>query len=254
MRIVSYNILDGGEGRADPLAEVIEAQRPDVVGLVEATDLAVIERIARRLGMDFVHAPGREQASALLSRFVIRESINHALLQPKLSKSLLEATVVDERGQEWVFGVVHLHHYATEDDERQREVELSVVREAFAPHRAGTRAHVILGDFNANSPIQRIDPQKCKPSTRAAWEQNGGQLPRRVIQAMLNDGYIDTLHARHGEQASVLGTFSTQFPGQRVDYIFVHGIDPGGIKEARIEHDRLARYASDHFPVIAEII
>ena len=34
MRLVSYNILDGGEGRADPLAEVIEAQRPDVIGLV----------------------------------------------------------------------------------------------------------------------------------------------------------------------------------------------------------------------------
>ena len=38
MRIVRYNILDGGEGRADPLAEVIEAQRPDLVALVEATD------------------------------------------------------------------------------------------------------------------------------------------------------------------------------------------------------------------------
>ena len=61
MRIVSYNILDGGEGRADPLAEVIEAQRPDVVALVEATDLTVIERIARRLGFDYVHAPGNCQ-------------------------------------------------------------------------------------------------------------------------------------------------------------------------------------------------
>ena len=254
MRIVSYNILDGGEGRADPLAEVIEAQRPDVIGLVEATDLTVIERIARRLGMDFVHAPGREQGSALLTRLVIRESINHALLQPKLSKSLLEATVVDERGNELVFGVVHLHHHATEDDERQREVELSIVRELFAPHRAAKRPHVILGDFNANSPVQQIDPQKCKPSTRAAWEQNGGRLPRRVIQTMLNDGYIDTLHARQPEQAATLGTFSTQFPGQRVDYIFAHGIDAGRIKEGGIEHDRLAKYASDHFPVIAEII
>ena len=31
MRVVSYNILDGGEGRADPLAEVLIARRPDVV-------------------------------------------------------------------------------------------------------------------------------------------------------------------------------------------------------------------------------
>src|SRR5580765_3015494 len=108
MRIVSYNILDGGEGRADPIAEVIEAQRADVVALVEATDLTVIERIANRLGMDYVHAPGNKQASALLSRWTIRDSVNHALLRPGISKSLLEATLVDPAGSEWTIGVVHL--------------------------------------------------------------------------------------------------------------------------------------------------
>src|SRR3954467_4701123 len=86
MRIVSYNILDGGEGRADPLAEVIEAQRPDVVALVEATDLSVIERVARRLRFDYVQAVGRDQASALLTRYTIRDSINHALLDDRLTK------------------------------------------------------------------------------------------------------------------------------------------------------------------------
>src|SRR5580765_8400226 len=121
MRIVSYNILDGGEGRADPIAEVIEAQRADVVALVEATDLGVVERIANRLGMDYVHAPGKTQASALLTRWTIRESINHALLRPEISKSFLEATVIDPAGGEWVFGVVHLHAHATEDDEAERE-------------------------------------------------------------------------------------------------------------------------------------
>src|SRR5438874_7607884 len=98
MRIVSYNILDGGEGRADPLGEVIEAQRADVVALVEASDLTVVERIAKRLDMDFVHAPGKKHASVLLSRWTIRESINHALLHKALSKSLLEVTLVDPAG------------------------------------------------------------------------------------------------------------------------------------------------------------
>src|SRR5690349_20191113 len=106
MRVVSYNILDGGEGRADPLAEVIEAQRPDVVCLAEASDLAVVERIANRLKMDFVQACGRKKgaASALLTRYTIRESVNHALLREGLSKSLLEATLVEPGGPEWVFG------------------------------------------------------------------------------------------------------------------------------------------------------
>src|SRR4029079_12301224 len=98
MRIVSYNILEGGEGRADPLAEVIEAQQPDVVALVEAVDLAVIERIANRLKFDCIQAPGVTQASAILSRWTIRHTINHALIDRRFSKSLLQAAIIDPKG------------------------------------------------------------------------------------------------------------------------------------------------------------
>ena len=73
MRLVSYNILDGGKGRETILGDVIEAQRPDVVALVEAENRDVVEQHATRLKMDFVHAPGNAHASALLSRWPIRE-------------------------------------------------------------------------------------------------------------------------------------------------------------------------------------
>ena len=249
MRIVSYNILDGGEGRADPLGEVIEAQRADVVALVEAVDLAVVERIADRLGMDYVQAPGHSQASALLTRWTIRESINHATLHKGLSKSLLEAVVVDPGGKEWTFGVVHLHAHAKESDEVERERELDVVLDVFK----SKSLCILCGDFNANSPIQKLDPEKLKPSSRAAWDQNGGQIPRRVIQKVLDAGFVDSLHAVRGAFATTAGTFNTQHPGQRVDYIFTRGVDRSRLKDAWIEYDRLAKYASDHFPVGAEI-
>src|SRR4051812_46858331 len=127
MRIVSYNILTGGEGRADPLAEVLLAQRADVIGLVEAEDPAVLERIAKRLNMDYVQAVGESgSASALLSRFPIRDSVNHGLIHKGISKSLLQASVSGPQGT-WQFGVVHLHARATDDDERQREAELRIV-------------------------------------------------------------------------------------------------------------------------------
>src|SRR6476646_8498551 len=109
MRIVSYNILDGGEGRADPLAEVIEAQRPDVVALVEAEDLTVVERIAKRLKMDFVYAAGNSHASVLMSRDPIRESINHAPLHRDLEKSFVTAKVATPEFGDLTIGVVHLH-------------------------------------------------------------------------------------------------------------------------------------------------
>src|SRR4051794_23915001 len=145
MRIVSYNILTGGEGRADPLCEVLLAQRADVIGLVEAEDPAVLERLARRLHMDYVVADGNQSgASALLSRHPIRESVNVAAVEPGISKSLLRATVEAPGGAIWHFGVVHLHARAGDDDEQKREAELQIVLRAFAPLRAAHTPHVLL--------------------------------------------------------------------------------------------------------------
>jgi endonuclease/exonuclease/phosphatase family metal-dependent hydrolase len=255
MRIASYNILDGGEGRADPLIEVLLAQRADVVALVEAEDTTVLERIARRMNMDYVHAPGNQSgASALLSRFPIRDSINHAAFHPAISKSLLQASVVDPAGKIWQFGVVHLHARAAEEDERKREAELDVVLKVFQPLRAHREPHLLLGDFNANSPVQQIDLARCKPSTREQAAANGGTIPRRVVQRILNEGYADTYDLVSPDDARTKGTFSTQFPGQRVDYVFAHSIPPERVKSAWIEYDRLATYASDHYPIGVEII
>lgn len=253
MRIVSYNILDGGEGRADPLAEVIEAQRPDIVCLVEATHPDVLQRIAARLKMELIHAPGDTQASALLSRWPIAETINHAPLHADFEKSLLEATVVDPAGNRWVVGVVHLHAHAAEADEQKRELEIRTLLKIFSVHRAAGQPHILAGDFNANAPSQQINPARCKPRTASEWNENGGQLPRRAVQALLDAGYTDALHALRPDYAATAGTFTTQHPGQRVDYFFTHGIDKSRLRQAWIEQDRLAKYASDHFPIGLEI-
>ena len=161
--------------------------------------------------------------------------------------------MIDAGGKVWQFGVIHLHARAAEVDETQREKELEIVLKIFEPLRLQRTEHLLLGDFNANSPIQRIDLAACKPSTREQAAANGGEIPRRVVQKLLNEGYLDTYQMVEGELASKQGTFTTQFPGQRVDYIFAHSLAAGRIKSAWIEYDRLAKYASDHYPIGVEI-
>lgn len=254
MRIVSYNILNGGEGRADPLAEVLAAQRADIVALVEAGNLAVVERIAHRLGMDFIHAPGNRHASAILSRWPIVQTINHAPLYPEiLTRSLVEASIVDPAGAEWTVAALHLHPHHTEADERRREQEISKVIDLFASHRAAGRAHLLVGDFNSNSPHQRIDLDRARPSTKKAWEANGGQIPRRVIATLCEAGYVDSFHAVVADRAATAVSFTTHYPAQRLDYILTFGIETSRLASAWIEQDRLAKYASDHYPVGLEI-
>ena len=253
MRLVSYNILDGGLGRADPIAEILEAQHADVITLLEADDPAVVDRLARRLKMDFIHSHGNGHACAILSRFAIRETVNHAALSVEISNTFTLATIAAPAGGQWHVGAVHLKAHATLEAERQRVRELSEILARLKPLRDARTPHVLAGDFNANSPVQKIEKDKCKPRTRKQWDDNGGMLPREVVQVLLDAGYVDSLNAVRKEAAGMMGTFSTHFPGQRVDYIFTHGFDAGGITDAWIETDRLATYASDHYPIGAEL-
>lgn len=253
MRLVSYNILDGGTGRADPLAEIVLAQRSDIIVLLETQDPAVVERIAQRTRMDFVRGGDERHSATILSRWPIVETVDHAAVREGLSKSLVEAVVRAPDGTEWPIGAVHLHAGAFEEDERTREAELAVVLDVFEQYRRANRPHVLAGDFNANAPYQRIDPARCKPSTQKAWETNGGNVPRRVVQKLLDAGYTDTLRAVDEQKAAADVSFTTLHPGQRIDYVFSFGIEPQRIRDAWIEHDRLAKYASDHYPVGVEL-
>ena len=252
MRLVSYNILNGGEGRADPLCEVILAQRPDVVVLVEADDLGVVQHIARRLNMDYVHASAGTHAGAILSGWPIASSINHTRDGRHWMNALVEAHVVDPVGVEWPIVAVHFAAHASEEREQLREKQLDALFERIK--HLNDRPHILAGDFNSNTPSQQIDPTRCSPRTQQDWHDNGGVIPRRIVQRLLDAGYTDTLHACTPGLADITGTYTTQFPGQRIDYVFTHGIYRSRIRSAWIEQDRLAKYASDHYPIGVEIV
>ena len=51
-RLLTYNILHGGTGRVEAIAQVINAVAPDLVLLQEATDAANVERLAEATGME----------------------------------------------------------------------------------------------------------------------------------------------------------------------------------------------------------
>lgn len=251
MRIVSYNILNGGVGRADPVAEVLEAQNADVIVLIEADDEDVIARIAKRFNYDVIAAPGNGHAAAALSRWPILRTVNHALLHEEGPRSLLEAVIGLPGGGELPVFAVHLHARASDADEDKRMMQLQTLLRITEQLRTAGTPHLLAGDFNANSPMQNIDLARCKPATQEAAKANGGTLPRRVVRAVLDAGYVDTLAAYDEEAAAVRTSFSTHAPGQRVDYIFAFKLPD--VRSAWIETDRLAEFASDHFPVGVEL-
>ena len=150
-RILSYNILVGATRRVDPLTDMIKAARPDVVGLVEATNPHVVEELAHRLDMQHVSSAYsthlQDWQVALLSRLPIIYTKTHLLTKP-----VLEVCVEEANGRQISVFVTHLSAAFNKgwagDGIRQREVrELLRIMSA----RQGT-PHLVMGDFNALAP------------------------------------------------------------------------------------------------------
>jgi endonuclease/exonuclease/phosphatase family metal-dependent hydrolase len=157
-RILSYNILFGGGERIDAIEQMIRSANPDVVGLVEALYPPRVEELARRLGMDYrtnAAPDGSWRTSiALLSRLPIVRSEVHA--RPgQIARPLLEVTVEEAHGEKLTAFVTHLvasfSHGRGNDRTRQREVRaiLQILRASHGPH-------VLMGDFNALAPGDRL--------------------------------------------------------------------------------------------------
>ncbi len=157
-RILSYNILVGGTGRVEDIEQMIRLADPDVVGLVEAINPAVVETLAKRLGMEYRTNASPDGAwqtsSALLSRLPIVRSEVHA--RPGvLQRPLLEVGLEEAHGEKLTAFVAHLTadfvHGRGGDTSRRKEV-----REIVRVMRANHGPHVLMGDFNALAPGDRL--------------------------------------------------------------------------------------------------
>ena len=157
-RILSYNILVGGTRRIDFIEQMIRSVNPDIVGLVEAINPEVVKELARRLGMEYrtnASPDGSWRASlALLSRLPIVRSAVHTG-GGVLNRPVLEVGLEEESGERLTAFVNHLTASFSVgrggDGLRRKEV-----REVLQILRANREPHVLMGDFNALAPGDRL--------------------------------------------------------------------------------------------------
>jgi len=140
---------------------MISSARPDVVGLVEATNSRVVEELAQRLEMQYViSGDGKhpwDWQSAVLSRLPIVHTQTH-VYPDILTKPLLEVCVEEPNGEQVTVFVTHLTAAFNKswagDGVRRREIQ-ELLR--LMAKRWGT-PHVLMGDFNALAPGDRMKP------------------------------------------------------------------------------------------------
>src|SRR6266508_579200 len=72
-RVMTYNILDGGENREHYILEVIQKAKPDVVILQEVFTEAFLKSLSHSLGMNYYIGTGNKARKvALLSKLPVR--------------------------------------------------------------------------------------------------------------------------------------------------------------------------------------
>lgn len=243
MRILSYNICLGGSGREEPLLAAIADARPDIVVFQEATDPAVVERLASGAGMA-QWASRRGESLAFMSRRQVRHFEWH---RPRFSRrAFLE--IEPGPGELRIFGV-HLSALYAAWTERRRVFELRALLASIARHQHGF--HVLAGDFNTLAPGDLLDFSKLPPRLRALVWLSGGRIQWRTVQLILDAGYADGHRKLHGAKPGF--TFPTWSPHVRLDYVFVPTAFVDRLDACEVIQGPAAIAASDHFPLLTEI-
>lgn len=253
MRFLTYNIREGGTGRAEEIAEVIRAARPDVVALQEARDPLVVDRIARLCEFQFSGSQ-RAHSTGFLSHVPV---VNYAWRHPpKTRHALLEVELAD--GFPRIF-VLHLRAWFSKWSERHRARELrgllDGIQEQLKRENNAFAFHVLAGDFNALAPGEVFDSSPMPAWIRGMVWLSGRDIARSTIEMMKSDGYVDAWRTVHGDLATEPGhTFPVWNPHVRLDYVFTPAEFAARFTACEVRQSPpVVRTASDHFPLFVEI-
>ena len=243
-RLLTYNIRRGGQRRVDAIAKVINSCRPDLVLLQEATDPSAVERLAGACGMAEWQAFHR-QSLGFMSRRPVAFSTS---IRPRFSRhAFIEVVPAGEDLR--LFGV-HLSAVHAAWTERRRVMELRALLRSVARHQDGF--HVVSGDFNTVAPGELLNVERLPLRLRPFVWLSGGRIRWRTIQTVLDAGYVDAFRFKHPQDPGL--TLPTSNPHIRLDYVFV----PKAYAERVIACDVVqhpdAIGASDHFPVVADLL
>jgi exodeoxyribonuclease III len=240
VKVLSYNIHDGGDGRLPEIAALIRRQRPDAVALLEANSRPNTERLAHDLGMQLAFGEANCACHvAWLSRWPIRRWENHR--HPALAKTLLECEVAWDGAPLRLFAT----HLASRHDLPVPADEVSLILGLLAP--LVEQPHLLVGDFNALHPADPVgDPP---PGVTKRGEAVEG-TPRRAIQQLVDAGYVDCFRACNAREPGY--TYPSDAPWLRLDYLFASPLLARCLSSCNVVRETEAAYASDHCPIWAE--
>jgi endonuclease/exonuclease/phosphatase family metal-dependent hydrolase len=191
LRVVTYNILLGGQGRGDRIAAVLDRCDADVVALQEASDIDLVRSLAQRLGMRMIVAKPNDASKlnlAVLSRLPVTRWRAHRHPGRMLRAHLVCELDVGVPGLSRLR--IHNVHLAARFGEKNKG-EARRLRELEAIlgdiERSGPTPHLVMGDFNSLAPGETV--------AATAFFTRMAELRRRGLLVRGLDGLVVPLES-----------------------------------------------------------
>jgi exonuclease III len=251
MRVLTYNILNGGVGRERAIEEVLRFHRADVVILQEIGGQAFVQTLARSLSMECFVALGTKPWARAHQRIAVlsRHKIVAAAVHGWFASGVVEVTI-QYAPQEQVRVVgVHPAPFPSLVFELWRAWEL---RGAIAHALRNAPTHcLVVGDFNAIAPGDDVRLERFPWYLKLMTLAQGNHVPRFAMRQMGDAGFVDCFRTTAPQDAGY--TVPTPAPNARIDYIFANASMALRIERCFVARDPAAvDVASDHYPVVAD--
>jgi endonuclease/exonuclease/phosphatase family metal-dependent hydrolase len=226
VRVMTYNLHNGfntkGKLNLEEIAQVIERNNPDIVGLQEVSRGWVVSGrvdmlawLSQRLNMPYVFGPTADPfwGNAILSRYPILAYSKHDLPPRDLFilRGFITALIDVGNGQQIKVIDTHFHHLEGQTDIRQ--LQSKAILDFITS--TDNRNFVLLGDFNA------------KPTDQE-------------MTMFLRSNFTD---AAARMDPNLAYTFASDNPYERIDYVWVSADHIVGDVKVPLST------ASDHLPV-----
>lgn len=249
LRVMTYNILNGGRGRETLLLEVVQTVNPDVLLLQEVYDDAFLKMLAQALQMEYFFGTGnRKRTVALLSRLPIRNVKSVHPLWP-IWHNFVHAEI--EYLPHQFLHVLGIHQVANLAVlfEGWRYWEARYILNYLQGHPS--EKCLLAGDFNAIAPNEKVTTATMPSWLRWIIRLQGNRVYHFSIQAFLQHGFVDSFRFLNGAESGY--TLPPPIPNARLDYVFVNEQFKPYLKHCWVVRTSdAADRASDHYPVVAE--
>jgi endonuclease/exonuclease/phosphatase family metal-dependent hydrolase len=255
MKIMSYNILEGGHlskgDRTDLLIDIIRESSPDILGLNECRgfaddDEARLRLFERELGMSGVlneSASGNHIAILFRPDLPVVERSGKSI---SMHNGYTRITLQTEIGSLAVVAT-HLHPFASVF----RVGEMQIV----AARAAAADAAIVMGDMNSVAPGDAAVLELAGAPHTMTERLRGpaGGIDTEAVSVLLNRDYTD-LGAKGATPTYPTPLSSEKAdPLVRLDYMFATARVAERCREFSVAGGESGPRASDHLPIVAEI-